>query len=379
MLLNLYINRYFGDLVPIVPLVGLLLHERGFSLGDISLFFLCMSVTVLLFEIPFGVLADKTNPRLVIILSRFAKLTAFIFLLFSHSSFFVLLSAVCWGIASALDSGAIQAYTYALTYSEKSAQSFQVVYGRLFTSSLLGLLTAGLIAAQVEILGFDTIQYVGIFALTVCVLSSMFLPKVKEVENSDAPPQKIKVKILISKPVLLVALLVGIFAGGVKGSLDEYTALLLSAKGLSYGLVGYVLFGLEIMKTLGATVASKFKIGLRIQVGVLLFLGLSFVGVFYGNYIVTILLLIFVLFFDSILWVHNDVLIQMNAPDAQRSTVASVKNFGIEFLATLSFLMAWLYSGVHWSPEHLYRIGGVVLVLVSILAFLYERGVLVRR
>jgi len=366
MFLNLYINRYLGDMVPIVPLVGLLLHDRGFSLGDISLFFLFMAVTVLLFEIPFGVLADKTNTRLVIILSRFAKLVAFIFLLIAYTKFSILLAAVCWGVASALDSGAIQSYTYALTSVKKETSYFQVVYGRLFTSSLLGLLTAGLIATQVARLGFDYIQYIGIFALLLCLVSAMLLPKVKEVENDDVSKQKINIKTFATHPALLTALLIGIFAGGVKGSLDEYTALLLAAKGLSYGFIGYILFGLEIMKTLSGSVASKFKIEIRGQLNVLLLVGFAFIGVFYGNYLITILLFILVLFFDSILWVNNDVLIQENTPDSYRSTIASVKNFGIELLAAACFLIAWLYSDTSWDVGYLYIAGGSVLVLVSL-------------
>jgi len=375
MFLNLYINRYLGDMLPIMPLVGLLLHDRGFSLGDISLFFLFMAVTVLLFEIPFGVLADKTNTRLVIILSRLAKLVAFIFLLIAYTKFSITLAAVCWGMASALDSGAIQSYTYSLTYAKKGALNFQAVYGRLFTSSLLGLLTAGLIASQVERLGFDYIQYIGIFALLLCLVSAMLLPKVKEVENDDVSKQKINIKTFATHPALLTALLIGIFAGGVKGSLDEYTALLLAAKGLSYGFIGYILFGLEIMKTLGGSVASKFKIEIRGQLNVLLLVGLAFIGVFYGNYLITISLLILVLFFDSILWVNNDVLIQENAPDSYRSTIASVKNFGIELLAAVCFLAAWVFPDIDWDVGYLYIIGGSVLVLVSLVLNIRSWGV----
>jgi MFS family permease len=371
-LFNLYLNRFLGDLIPIMPILGLLFLDRSFSLSTISLFFLCLAVTVLLVEIPAGVLADTKNARLVIIISRLFKLLAFVLLLFAMSIPLLCLTAVLWGIASALDSGAMQSYTFQLVRQKKLSEKFEHIYGYTFTSSLLGLLTAGLIASQIGWLGFATIQYVGIFALTLCVLSAFTLPYIKETiieAKKETQALSITLKSLLKLPLILIILLsVGVLAGGVKGALDEYTTILLSDKQLTVGIIGYIIFGLEILKTTGAMVAARFKLNISRQIIILILLGFAFLVASIGNYLVVIFALVVILFIDAILWVHNDTAIQRHASDDNRATVASIKNFGTEAIAGSVFLITWLF-GSKWEVDYLYFAGGILLIIMSFLLF----------
>lgn len=363
---NLYLNRFLGDLIPIVPILGLLFLDRSFSLSTISLFFLCLSVTVLLVEIPAGILADAKNARLVIIISRLFKLLAFVLLLFATNIPLLCLTAILWGIASALDSGAMQSYTFQLVRQKNLSEKFEHIYGHTFTSSLLGLLTAGLVASQIGWLGFTLVQYVGIIVLVLCVLSAVALPRIKEI--SMQPKEKtvsITLKSLQKLPlVLIILLIIGILAGGVKGALDEYTTILLSDKQLTVGIIGYIIFGLEILKTAGAMVAARFRLNIYRQIIILTLLGFAFLVASLGNYLVVIFALVIILFIDAILWVHNDTAIQRQASDSNRATVASIKNFGTEAVAGSVFLITWIF-GSGWEVGYLYFAGGVLLVVTS--------------
>lgn len=374
MFINLYLNRFLGDMVPIMPLISLLLHDRGFSLGLISLFLFCTSATVLLFEIPFGVLADRKNPRFVLILSRLAKLASFSFLLFSFNVTALLLTAVFLGMASALDSGAIQSYTYQLTHI-KNGDYFHKVYSRTFTSSLIGLLLAGVLAAQVGIIGFDYLQYIGICSLVLCLVSAILLPKISpsNTDTTEAPNKSNIFTFFKLKTVVAIVLCIGIFSGGIKGALDEYTALLLDDKGLMYGTVGYILLGLEIARTFGASVSSKFRIGVGGQITILAAVGLLFISICFGNYIIAVSSLFVVLFLDSILWVNNDVLIQEYTSNKNRSTLASIKNFGTEIVAGTIFGTVWLF-GSTWGISQLYLYAGLILLFVSLVIFILHKS-----
>ena len=348
--LNIYCNRFLGDMVPVMPILGLLLLERGFTLSTISLFFLCVAITIIVVEIPAGFIADIKNPRLVVIISRLFKLLAFATLFIAFDIYTLCLAAVLWGLSSAFDSGAMQSYLFQLTRQRGDQEKFESVYGNTFTASLLGLLVAGLLAAQITVLGFTILQYIGIGALVLCVLSVLFFPRVAEfVPIKEASEGRFAYgtsfrSLLSLKPILFILLGIGIFAGGIKGSLDEYVTLLLADKGLAFGVIGYVVFCLEVLKTGGAAIASRFKLSIRIQLLVLGILGCAFLAAALGNFVVAIIALVTVIFIDAILWVHNDTAIQRQASDENRATVASVKNFGTEVLAAGVFFMTWLFG-----------------------------------
>lgn len=370
---NLYLNRFLGDFVPVMPIMGLLLLEREFSISDISLFFLALSVAVLLFEIPGGLLADRVGHRFVLILSRLFKLLAFLVLYFSFSIPALVLAAVLWGIASAFDSGAVQAYTYELLREEagENKKDFATIYGRMFSASLAGLLVAGLVATLVNYLGFSSIQIIGIMALFLCVVSSWCLPALKTKPTTkiiETEKTGLFKKMHWSR-TLIILLVVGVFAGGVKGTLDEYSALILDYKDFTAGTIALILFGLEVLRTAGAAVAARFKLNLSRQILVLAFMGLAFIAVAVGSKLVAVVSLVAVLFIDAILWVHNDVAIQNNVDDKNRATTASLKNFGTEIISTILFSLMWFF-GDTVSLETVYKLGGVILVLVAVVIFI---------
>lgn len=358
--------------MPVMPIIGLLLLEREFSISDISLFFLALSVAVLLFEIPGGLLADRVSHRFVLILSRAFKFLAFLVLYFSFSIPVLVLAAVLWGIASAFDSGAVQAYTYELLQEEagEKKKDFATIYGRMFSASLAGLLVAGLVATLINILGFSLIQIIGIMALFLCVVSSWCLPPLKTKPTTKVEIEKTGLlKKIHWSQTLIILLVVGIFAGGVKGTLDEYSALILDHKDFAVGTVALILFGLEVLRTAGAAIAARFKLNLSRQILVLAFMGSAFMAVAVGSKLVVVVSLVAVLFIDAILWVHNDVAIQNNVDDKNRATVASVKNFGTEIISTILLLLMWFF-GDTVSLETIYKLGGAIIILVAVVIYI---------
>lgn len=366
-LYNLYLNRFLGDFVPVMPIIGLLLLSKNLTLSEISLFLFVFSLSVLVFELPGGILADRASLRSVIIFSRLCKLLAFTILLFSTSLLYILVAAFVWGLASAMDSGASQAYSYKLIQRLNMENEFEKKYSNLFLASLSGLLISALIATQVEIIRFDALQYIGIISLILCLISSIYLPTLSK---NDSIKTSVGLTTVLKNitPILLVVLSIGILAGGIKGSLDEYTTLLLENKDVSYTLIGYAVFAFEVLKSLGAAISSRFKITIRKQIFLLLLLGTAFTAISTSTIEVIVLLLILTIFFDAILWVHNDVAIQRLATDQNRATLASVKNFGTEVVALTIFLFAWT-SGENSEVTSIYYVGGITLILLSVIIF----------
>lgn len=95
--------------ITLVVLV-LLLQERGFNLFDIALITATYYGTALIFELPFGGLADGIGRKPVYVLGVFADLTALLILLYFGSFNAAIVSYALYGFGRALSSGSLDAW-----------------------------------------------------------------------------------------------------------------------------------------------------------------------------------------------------------------------------------------------------------------------------
>ncbi len=369
--LNIYLNRFLGDFIPIVPFLAVLMSQNGLSLSQISLAFFSLAATVLVLELPTGMLADKVSVKAILLLSRFFKLIAFVTIFALPNLTGSILGMILWGIASALDSGAFQSYLFNYVRKIRNTQYFEKVYARSITASLIGLLSATAVSTQIDRIGYEVIQIIGLTALTLSFLSALFLSKVCEVksveaENTTNQSFKHTFKTIWHAPLLFSLLAIGILSGGIKGTLDDYTSLLLANKELALTTIGYALLMFEIVKSSGAFLSQWIKIGNLSQSILLGLFGICFFLAGVSGPLISITALLLIIIFDAMLWVHNDSAIQNLANDRNRATLASIKNFGTEILAATVMLFIFLVGD--FSPlSSVYMILGLLLVASSLL------------
>lgn len=369
---HLYLYRFTGECIPIIPLLGIFLSQSGLSLSQISIVFFTLAFTVFLLEIPTGVIADRVQTKLILVLSRLLKLLAFSCLYFYPVFLGFIAFAFLWGVSSALDSGAFQAYVF---YSSSDDTSFEKKYSRAMTASMFGLLVCTLIASQILVLGFHNLQLLGLFFLIFSLLLATLLP---HVVAKNHYPEKSEYGFLPAlkhvqlSGILPILLIVGVSAGSIKGSLDEYTSLLFSAKAITLSTIGYTLFFFEVLKSSGGLLSQWIKVSVIQQYVILIIFGICFIVAGVGqNYILVLFALAIVTIFDSILWIQNDTSIQIAATDQNRATIASVKNFSIELFSMLIFFSIWLL-GDHLTTEKIYTALGGFLVFIGIMLVVHK-------
>ncbi len=375
---NLYLNRFLGDLIPVVPLIGVLLVSNNLTLSTISLVFFTLSASVMVLEIPGGIFADRVSLKYVLVFSRLLKLLAFTVIFIEPTFAGFILGAILWGGASALDSGAFQAYVFCFTRQTSEPLGFDHIYARSMTASMVGLLAASGVATTVGLIGFYGLHLIGLTTLVLCFISTLFLPHVTRViteeehKNSSFKGSIISaMKYIGLRPTLLAVMIVGVFAGAIKGSLDEYTSLLLLETGALITAVGIMIFALEVLKTGSAAISPYVSLPPLRQVVVLGLLGLCFtaIGFFPLTYFVFMLLVVVVVI-DATLWMHNDSYIQKKANDSNRATIASFKNFFTESLSLIVFLFVWLF-GTSLDVSSLYAALGLLMVLASLMLIIH--------
>lgn len=369
--LNIYLNRFLGDFIPIVPFLAVLMSKNGLSLSQISLAFFTLAATVFILELPTGMIADKVSVKLILILSRFFKLLSFIVIFAIPNLTGATLGMALWGIASAFDSGAFQSYLFNYIKKTRDIKHFEIIYARSITASLLGLLAAMAVSTQIEYLGYEILQVIGIVTLSFSFISTLFLSTVSEASHTI---EKTSVNFIHTArqafrtihhtPLLLSLLAIGILAGGIKGSLDDYTSLLLVNKELSLAAVGYILLTFEIVRSSGAFFSQWIKVEHIAQAVLLGLFGAGFVLAGSFGPFIAIAALFSIIILDAMLWVHNDTAIQRLAYDGNRATLASLKNFGTEITAALVLLFIFL-TGEHLSLNSIYIILGTILLVGS--------------
>ncbi|MEE9253971.1 MAG: hypothetical protein V3U43_03490, partial [Pseudomonadales bacterium] len=62
--------QFFRELIPIYPVYAVMMTESGITPLELSLLFIIWSGTVVLLEVPLGVLGDRMPRKLLVLLSQ---------------------------------------------------------------------------------------------------------------------------------------------------------------------------------------------------------------------------------------------------------------------------------------------------------------------
>ena len=136
-----------------IPVMVVLLLERGISLTAVAFLGVAYSATVMLLELPTGGLADVIGRRPVMLASAAASLGALLLLGLSESLWLLTISAVLRGVARALSSGPIEAWYVDQVPAEDAADMARGLSMGVVASSIA--LTVGTVAGAVIPAGLD--------------------------------------------------------------------------------------------------------------------------------------------------------------------------------------------------------------------------------
>ena len=131
------------------PVMTLFYFKRGLAPGDLFILMLCFSMSVLLFEVPTGVFADRFGLRTAIVMGGVTKLisTALLFVAFDPWVFF--LTRVLDGLAGAFTSGASEALIYDSMSETQEQHKVGEVWGKIRSASYVPVIAANILGAVV--------------------------------------------------------------------------------------------------------------------------------------------------------------------------------------------------------------------------------------
>ncbi len=260
------IRQFFDDFMPIYPLYLLYFEGKGISVQQISALLAIWSLSVVILEVPTGVLADRWSRRKLIVLGSLSKAACYLVWIFSDRFELFALGFILWGISGAFISGAEEALLYDSLKQTGQQECFDKYLGKgRFLSGIgnvLAALSGGLIGT-----------YLGIrFALCISVVSGLisagiaflyqevnyYRERIRE-EQQEKETFREAIAFLLGKKEILTFALMAVLVITMAGVLDEYDAMIATDYGLAMAGVGVWAAIRFIMAALGSYFAHHMR------------------------------------------------------------------------------------------------------------------------
>jgi MFS family permease len=266
-----YASKFFFDFTIIYPLYSIIFRSRGQDEGAIGWLLAIWSLSVIVFELPMGVVSDRMKRKNVLLWAVLAKSAAFALWIPESripESGFILSAAgfILWGLSSALASGTEEAWLFEALHEKGLQDRYAMIRGRGSFFSALGVSLASPIGGYVSGFGITPVLAVSI---ATTFLSGLFIlgfgnpPRTAPRESgNEAEPQWKKdilpaLREIVHKRRVLIMMT---FSGAVlvtAGVLDEWDPLFLSDAGLSTVWIGFWLTIRFLSESAGAAAAHR--------------------------------------------------------------------------------------------------------------------------
>ena len=262
---KLYAIRFFHNLIPAYVIERLFWEQRGMTVQMVIYTEIIYAVTVLLLEIPSGIIADKWSRKKMIVLNAFFGCCEFLILVFATEFWHFAAAVFLAGIGRSACSGAENALLYDSLLSKGEEHSFEKCLGRLnawdFSAAILAALSGSLMASWY---GFEMNYWVSFTGMLVSLCISLMLvePEVKsKTDESIAIKEYVKASIHFfrrNQGVCLV-LLSGMVTGAAISFIDEFWQLYISRLGVPVIYFGLFSAGLSFLRLPGNVLAYRIK------------------------------------------------------------------------------------------------------------------------
>lgn len=176
---------FFHNFLLIVPVIVLVYTQRGITVGDFFLIQGLFRLAAFLFEIPSGYLSDRFSRRCVMIMGALFTSLGFAIVAMAYGFWPIVLGEAMLGVASALYSGTLEAYTYDLLKRNKSQGDFIKQFGEVMTfgsvASFVAAILGGIMYAYI---GGDNLLWLEFLVSVGAIVAFVFLPELFEVKRT---------------------------------------------------------------------------------------------------------------------------------------------------------------------------------------------------
>ncbi|WP_149359099.1 MFS transporter [Lolliginicoccus suaedae] len=368
----LYSYLFLQDFILLYPFYALLFTDTGLSVTQITALFIAGAITVILFEVPSGALADVLPRRWLIAAAPLFAGLAFALWVIAPSFEVFLLGFILWGFGGTLSSGALEALVYTELEQHGAAGRYAAVMGMAQAFAVVAVGASTLLAIPAMHLGGYTLVAIGsVAACLACAIAGLALPETRHAaapvlpgEEDDAPEGYLGTiragfaEVRADHRLIAIIGLVAIIPA-VWETLEEYVPLLAAEHGVATVDVPWVVLAVWAGVGIGGALTGRFS-GLTARGTSILLLAstlLGVVGALLGGAVGWLAMGIAFGGFQ-ITSVLAEAWMQQRIRGTSRATITSLAGVASEILAVLVLLA---YAGLHPLGRHA---GAFALLLV---------------
>ncbi len=350
-----------------------LMFIKNLDYFQVSLFFSLYIISIAIFEIPTGIVADRISRKISVLSGKILELILFLILPFLSGFYWILGWAVGWGISESLKSGAVSAWMYDNLKYRGVESAYSRVLSRLKTLGKVSSFSALLVGGAVSLIDYNyTILLSIILMLSACTIG-LWLPEYpyKKVVRNYWLHSRDAFK-LILQPTLLNLIILSLIVESILGIwstfAQKYLYMIFPNTVFVTGILALGIIG----QILGYNMPSKEKICkyLPSLIAVLIIFIGSIPLLFPGSYSIIVLPIIFLLYiFISSFEIVWGIKFQQEVTSEFRASAMSI--YGA--VATLSISVVVISVGSLADNVGLHRamlIGGFFLLFPLFLLYL---------
>ena len=168
----------------VIPVIVLIYTQKGITVGDFFLIQGIFRLAALLFEIPSGYMSDCFSRKRVMIFGALFNVLGFATIAVAYGFWALVLGEALLGIASALFSGTLEAYSYDLLKRNNTKKQFLKEFGSVTTFGSLATFIASILGGILFVrIGANGVLWLEVLFALIGVFSFMFLPELLEVRR----------------------------------------------------------------------------------------------------------------------------------------------------------------------------------------------------
>ena len=176
-----------------MPIIVLFFKENGLSLTEIMTLQAAYSLTVALFEVPSGYLADMFGRKTCIVASTIFSFFGFLFFCFFTGFYYFLLAQILVGFAGSLISGSDSAIIYDTLLQTNNKDSYAKIEGKNYAIGNFSEATAGIFGGILAVSSIYLPIYAqtGFIFLSIPIALTLVEPEIKNIIGSKNSLQSI--------------------------------------------------------------------------------------------------------------------------------------------------------------------------------------------
>ncbi len=185
---KLYVLKALRWMLLIMPVLIPFFQENGLDMQDILILQAAFSVSLIVFEVPSGYIADVGGRKLTLVIGSAIGAAAFVLYATAYTFYEFLLVELLLGIGGSLISGADNALLYDTLLELERKEQFQKYAGRLGSVGNFSEGIAAIIGGELALISLRTPLYVEavLMVLTVPVAFALVEPARHEIANRES-------------------------------------------------------------------------------------------------------------------------------------------------------------------------------------------------